>query len=885
MMGKVSRLRGSMCVMREVESDIEKLSRDEGSYQHSMFSTGVLPALGAHSFRRANPRPYIISYLDPRYRAWDTFLTVIVFYTAWISPFEFGFNMRHNKALAITDNVVNGFFAIDIVLMFFVAYLDKENYVIVDSPKLIALRYAKTWLIFDVISTIPSELARKILPSNVESYGYLSMLRLWRLRRVSTMFQRCEKDTSYDYFVVRIIRLTLVVLFEVHCAGCFFYFLAESYPNPKRTWIGSTIENFDEMSLWDRYIISVYWSIVTATTTGYGDLHPMNTGEMIFDIFYMLFNLGLNSYIIGNMTNLIVQATSRTRKFRESIRAASSFAKRNHLPPRLGDQMIAHLSLRYRTDTEGLHQQKTLDVLPKAIRSSVMNYLFYALVESVYLFQGISQDLLFQLVSEMKAEYFPPREDIMLQNETPTDLYILVYGAVSLFSQKNAMDKVVRNCKTGDVCGEIGVFCYRPQLFTVRTRRLSQLLRLNRTSLLSILQTNVGDGTIIMNNLLQHLKEHEDPEMQAILIDMEHMLAHGRMMDVPLSLSFAAMREDDLLLHHLLRRGLDPNESDRNKRTPLQIAASNGSLECVLLLLDYGADPNRRDSEGNVPLWDAILGKHEPVIQVLADNGATLSSGDLGEFACYAAEMNIDLLKEIIRFGGDVTLLNSEGTTALHKAISEENIEIVKFLVEQGGADIDKKDVHGWTPRALADYQGHEEINAFFGTKQGSQSEKRSTDQMKCTSLPPGFRDPFYLKKYSSEPSIIPRMKSEDKTANGREMEFEASRRLRRRADYLNNSLAGILTTGRKQNAETRALFSPSTGLAMPCNRARVFIRCADRRDVEEKVVLLPRNLGELLDLGYQKFGIHTTKVLTRDGALIEELDVIRDGDHLFLAA
>lgn len=33
-------------------------------------------------------------------------------------------------------------------------------------------------------------------------------------------------------------------------------------------------------------------------------------------------------------------------------------------------------------------------------------------------------------VSEMKAEYFPPKEDVILQNEAPTDLYILVTGAV-----------------------------------------------------------------------------------------------------------------------------------------------------------------------------------------------------------------------------------------------------------------------------------------------------------------------------------------------------------------------------------------------------------------------------------------------------------------------
>lgn len=63
--------------------------------------------------------------------------------------------------------------------------------------------------------------------------------------------------------------------------------------------------------------------------------------------------------------------------------------------------------------------------------------------------------------------------------------------------------QVVGEAKTGDLCGEIGVLCYRPQLFTARTKRLSQLLRLNRTTFFNIIQANVGDGTIIMNNLLQ----------------------------------------------------------------------------------------------------------------------------------------------------------------------------------------------------------------------------------------------------------------------------------------------------------------------------------------------------------------------------------------------
>lgn len=83
---------------------------------------------------------------------------------------------------------------------------------------------------------------------------------------------------------------------------------------------------------------------------------------------------------------------------RDTIQAASSFAQRNQIPVRVQEQMVAHLCLKYRADSEGLQQQEILDVLPKAIRSSISNFLFYSLVDKVYLFRGVSNDLLFQLV-------------------------------------------------------------------------------------------------------------------------------------------------------------------------------------------------------------------------------------------------------------------------------------------------------------------------------------------------------------------------------------------------------------------------------------------------------------------------------------------------------
>ncbi|KAK4793241.1 hypothetical protein SAY86_023676 [Trapa natans] len=882
----------------------EQVSYDDGS-QYSL-TPGILPSLGGNTNRRSKRLPrYIVSPFDCRLKTWQIYLVLLVFYTAWVSPFELGFLDKPTRPLAITDNVVNGFFAIDIVLTFFVAYLDKDTFLLIDNHKQIAWRYARTWLIFDIISTVPFEIVHSILPSPLQQYGVFNILRLWRLRRVGAMFASLEKDKNFNYFWLRCLKLVMVTLFSVHMAGCFFYLLADHYLNPESTWIGLCLgADFHERTLWQRYVASIYWSITTLSTTGYGDIHPVNSREMLFDIIYMLFNLALTSYIIGNMSSLVVHGTNRTRSFRDTIQAARHFAHRNRLPNWLQDQMLAHLILKYRTDSEGLQQQETIDSLPKAIRSNISRYLFYSLVDRVYLFRGVSNDLLFQLVSEMKAEYFPPKEDVILQNEAPTDLYLLVTGAMELIVKRNGVEEVVGEARKGDVCGEVGVLCYRPQIFTVRTKRLSQLLRLNRTSFLNIVQSNVGDGTIIMNNLLQHLKEKKDPIMQEIYHETEQMLARGRM-ELPLSLCFAAIRGDDLLLHQLLRRGSDPNEGDENGRRPLHIAAAIGSEHCVTVLLEFGADPNVKDSEGNIPLWDAIMGEHKPVIKLLVDNGAMISAGDVGSYACTAIEQNkLGVLMEIVNCGGDVTLSTNSGTTPLHVAVSEGSAEIVRFLLDQG-ANIDRPDIHGWTPRNLADHQGHEDIMELFQnikqpskpptaitsspTNQGFRQNSGSWNPPKTPGAMPRLgkysSEPTMhlpLTKYSSDPSV-PLSVYETLPPLPEGTLSESQRR--RKANNFQNSLFGIMQTAAGtggRSSISRSNFAPPN---MNTYRARVTISCPDKGETASKLVLLPQSLQDLLQVGSSKFGCKFAKITTLEGAEVDDIDLIRDGDHLLLIA
>jgi ankyrin repeat protein len=74
---------------------------------------------------------------------------------------------------------------------------------------------------------------------------------------------------------------------------------------------------------------------------------------------------------------------------------------------------------------------------------------------------------------------------------------------------------------------------------------------------------------------VQLLKQQKDNSvMVGVLKEIENMLARGHL-DLPITLFFAVTRGDDLLLHQLLKRGFDPNESDNNGHTALVCISTN----------------------------------------------------------------------------------------------------------------------------------------------------------------------------------------------------------------------------------------------------------------------------------------------------------------------
>lgn len=611
-------------------------------------------------------------------------MVLLVAYSAWVYPFEFAFlHSSPDKKLYIADSIVDLFFAIDIFLTFFVAYIHRRSQLLVREPKKIALRYIKTWFLMDVASTIPFEAIGYLITGNKKvalSYSLLGILRFWRLRRVKKLFTRLEKDIRFNYFWIRCIRLLFVTLFLVHCAGCLYYLLADRYPHKGETWLGSVNPNFTETSLWIRYISAMYWSITTMTTVGYGDLHAVNTVEMIFIIFYMLFNLGLTAYLIGNMTNLVVEGTRRTMEFRNSIEAASNFVGRNRLPPRLKKQILAYMCLRFKA--ESLNQHQLIEQLPKSICKSICQHLFLHTVEKVYLFKDVSKEIIVLLVAKMKAEYIPPREDVIMQNEAPDDVYIIVSGEVEIIDYEMEKEIAVGTLQTGDMFGEVGALCCRPQIFTYRTKTLSQLLRLKTSALIEAMQSKQEDNVSILKNFLQHHKKLKDLNIGDLIAESGEEDGDPNM---SVNLLTVASTGNAAFLDELLKARLDPDIGDSKGRTPLHIAASKGHEECVLVLLKHASNVHLRDMNGNTALWEAISSKHHSIFRILYHCTAISDPYTAGDLLCTVAKRNdMSVMEELVKYGLNVDSKDRHGRTAIEIAMAENNVEMVNFLVMNG---------------------------------------------------------------------------------------------------------------------------------------------------------------------------------------------------------
>ena len=75
--------------------------------------------------------------------------------------------------------------------------------------------------------------------------------------------------------------------------------------------IGTVFYRFVEDLAW---VDSLYFSVITLTTVGYGDFSPVTNAGKVFNIFYVLVGLGIFAALVTEIGGHLVEARKRTEQ-------------------------------------------------------------------------------------------------------------------------------------------------------------------------------------------------------------------------------------------------------------------------------------------------------------------------------------------------------------------------------------------------------------------------------------------------------------------------------------------------------------------------------------------------------------------------------------------
>ena len=119
--------------------------------------------------------------------------------------------------------------------------------------------------------------------------------------------------------------LILTFILVCHILACLWFFVAKVEDFPPDSWV--TINDYNDASNFDLYIVSFYYTITTLTTVEYGDITPGNSTEKIVSCILMINGVVFYSNIIGLLTSIMTELDKRNSKISSKFGVLDEISK------------------------------------------------------------------------------------------------------------------------------------------------------------------------------------------------------------------------------------------------------------------------------------------------------------------------------------------------------------------------------------------------------------------------------------------------------------------------------------------------------------------------------------------------------------------------------
>lgn len=384
-----------------------------------------------------------ILYADQDFRfLWDVFIFILLVYVASVSVYVYSFigSLQISNPFFWIERFLDVCFLTDIVLNFFTTYTPYEQrHLTRPSLKNIARNYLLTYFIFDALGTFPWDVFGN---RSDDTHSILEILRFFRLVRLVKLFRLVEVFRSrhslvplevrfgLKYGYLRLMTLCVSLMFIAHWVACLFYFFGTVYsstPSSNR-WTQEL-----PPGQYGHYIYSLYFSVYTITTIGYGDVVPGTTLERTYTTIIMFFGAACFAWAISTVSSIFGDLREPWAIYRRNMDALTDFCNVRRLHPGLCFELRRHCQKYYSHRRVEDEQKELLKVLSHDLKLLTLRSIYKEfLIPVLALFEG-AKDEDFDSVYLGIEEQFKVAGDKLFDIGDKTDgIYVIKSGVVKL---------------------------------------------------------------------------------------------------------------------------------------------------------------------------------------------------------------------------------------------------------------------------------------------------------------------------------------------------------------------------------------------------------------------------------------------------------------------
>ncbi|TNN52777.1 Potassium voltage-gated channel subfamily H member 4 [Liparis tanakae] len=313
---------------------------------------------------------------------------------------------------------------------------------VVYDARSIYLHYCTTWFFVDLIAALPFDL---LYAFNITVTSLVHLLKTVRLLRLLRLLQKLDRYSQYSAVVLTLLMSVFALL--AHWMACVWYVIGrkEIESSDLVTWdigwlqeLGKRLETpyingtMGGPSIPSAYIASLYFTLSSLTSVGFGNVCANTDAEKIFSICIMLMGALMHAVVFGNVTAIIQRMYSRRSLYHTRMKDLKDFIRVHRLPHLLKQRMLEYFQATWSVNN-GINANELLHDFPDELRADIAMHLNKDILQ-LPVFEQASRGCLRSLSLNIKTSFCAPGEYLIRHGDALQANYFVCSGSLEYIS-------------------------------------------------------------------------------------------------------------------------------------------------------------------------------------------------------------------------------------------------------------------------------------------------------------------------------------------------------------------------------------------------------------------------------------------------------------------